>query len=75
MTRCLPDYFLDLDSSRPVTDRKHYRLGLIPGSGLEVLLVQTDGRRGRAAAALTVGVGSFSDPEGLEVSTIATDHY
>ncbi len=63
----LPEYFVDLNSSRPATDRKNYCIGTVPGCGLQVLLVQTDGRRERAAAALTVGVGSFADPKHVEV--------
>lgn len=57
---------LDLSSTRPLTDKKTYHLHVLP-CGLEVLVVRTDGSRGRAAAAMTVKVGSFSDPADAEV--------
>ena len=67
---------IDLNSSRPKTDIKDYKLAVLPG-GMKVLLVSSlakskadsgDGKAGRnrAAASMTVNVGTFSDPPEVE---------
>lgn len=57
---------IDLNPSRPLIDKKDYKLASF-SNGLEVLLISTNGRRDRAAASMTVNVGSFSDPADVEV--------
>lgn len=56
----------DLNPSRPKTDKKDYKLAVLP-NGMKVVVVSScSSARDRAAASLTVGVGSFSDPPELE---------
>lgn len=56
----------DLTPSRPKTDKKEYKLAVL-SSGMKVLVVSSSGgSRDRAAASMTVNVGSFSDPPEVE---------
>ncbi|KAI3873651.1 hypothetical protein MKW92_023418 [Papaver armeniacum] len=49
---------------KPLTDKREYRRIVLPNS-LEVLLI-SDPETDKCAASMCVGVGHFSDPEGLE---------
>ncbi|KAI3984394.1 hypothetical protein MKX01_011348 [Papaver californicum] len=49
---------------KPHTDKREYRRIVLPNS-LEVLLI-SDPETDKCAASMSVGVGYFSDPEGLE---------
>ncbi|MCL7036080.1 hypothetical protein MKW94_027516 [Papaver nudicaule] len=50
--------------TKPLTDKREYRRIVLPNS-LEVLLI-SDPETDKCAASMCVGVGYFSDPEGLE---------
>lgn len=54
----------DVEIIKPRTDKRGYRRIVLPNS-LVVLLI-SDPDTDKAAASMDVGVGSFSDPEGLE---------
>ena len=60
----------DLDGSRSGSDEKNYRIVIVEPSGLECLLISTKIRSEKrcetnlkAAAAMSVQVGSFADPQ------------
>jgi secreted Zn-dependent insulinase-like peptidase len=61
----------DLTKSRPRTDAKEYKLAVLPG-GMKVLLVSSAASPGRdrAAASMTVGVGTFSDPPEVAIVVV-----
>ncbi|MCL7040495.1 hypothetical protein MKW94_029754 [Papaver nudicaule] len=50
--------------TKPLTDKREYRRIVLPNSP-EVLLI-SDPETDKCAASMSVGVGHFSDPEGLE---------
>lgn len=62
-----------ISTTKSKSDKKHYALYTVPGVGLEVLLISSldkyvrdsanlDVSRMKAAAAMSVQVGSFADP-------------
>ena len=57
---------IDLNPSRPLTDAKDYKMTVL-SNGMRVIVVSNNNpNRNRAAASMTVNVGSFSDPPYME---------